>query len=136
MPPDTAVTQAVSGRRASTRAMSRAPSGGTRSRTSHSARPVPRRSIIAEITAGRVRGVTRPDGVTAFLGLPYADAERFAEFAARGDVVVVTVNYRLGVLGFLRLPGLSLGNLGLLDQLAALRWCAITSPPSAATPPT
>ncbi|WP_029900063.1 carboxylesterase/lipase family protein [Nocardia brasiliensis] len=45
-----------------------------------------------------------------------------AEFAARGEVVVVTVNYRLGVLGYLRLPGISAGNLGLLDQIAALTW--------------
>ncbi|PXX59249.1 carboxylesterase type B [Nocardia tenerifensis] len=45
-----------------------------------------------------------------------------AELAALGDVVVVTVNYRLGALGFLRLPGVSDGNLGLLDQIAALTW--------------
>ncbi|GAA5078445.1 carboxylesterase/lipase family protein [Nocardia iowensis] len=45
-----------------------------------------------------------------------------AEFAAQGDVVVVTVNYRLGALGFLRLPGVSDGNLGLLDQIAAFTW--------------
>lgn len=49
-------------------------------------------------------------------------------FAARGDVVCVTINYRLGALGFLHLAELggegfaSTGNLGLLDQLAALRW--------------
>ncbi len=42
--------------------------------------------------------------------------------AAEGDVVVVGVNYRLGALGYLRLPGISDGNLGLLDQLEALRW--------------
>lgn len=52
-------------------------------------------------------------------GLPWYDG---AELAARGDIVVVTVNYRLGALGFLYLPGVSPGNLGLLDQLAALRW--------------
>ena len=43
--------------------------------------------------------------------------------AARGDVVVVTLNYRLGAFGFLQLadrPGS--GNLGLLDQVAALEW--------------
>jgi para-nitrobenzyl esterase len=36
--------------------------------------------------------------------------------ARRGDVVVVTINYRLGVLGYLG------GNWGLLDQIAALEW--------------
>ena len=47
--------------------------------------------------------------------------------AAR-DVVVVTVNYRLGPLGFVRLKELtngaipSTGNEGLLDQVAALEW--------------
>ncbi|WP_433655481.1 carboxylesterase/lipase family protein [Nocardia sp. CA-128927] len=45
-----------------------------------------------------------------------------AEVAALGDVVVVTVNYRLGALGFLRLPGVSDGNLGVFDQIAALTW--------------
>jgi para-nitrobenzyl esterase len=49
-------------------------------------------------------------------------------FAARGDVVCVTINYRLGALGFLHLADLggeefaSTGNLGLLDQVAALTW--------------
>ena len=41
--------------------------------------------------------------------------------AARGDVVVVTLNYRLGALGFLAHPDLG-ANWGLLDQVAALRW--------------
>lgn len=45
--------------------------------------------------------------------------------ARTNDVVVVTINYRLGAFGFLGVPGLSqqgAGNYGLLDQEAALRW--------------
>ena len=46
---------------------------------------------------------------------------------ARDDVVLVTFNYRLHALGFLHLDGLfdgagGTGNLGILDQVAALRW--------------
>lgn len=44
-----------------------------------------------------------------------------ARIAAQGDVVVVTVNYRLGAFGFLTHPALD-GNFGLRDQVAALRW--------------
>ncbi len=50
-----------------------------------------------------------------------------ARLAAEGDVVVVTLNYRLGVLGFLcpddaQPGGDVVANAGLHDQLAALRW--------------
>ena len=51
-----------------------------------------------------------------------------AELAKRG-VVVVSINYRLGALGFMAHPELSAespdnvsGNYGLLDQIEALRW--------------
>jgi para-nitrobenzyl esterase len=42
--------------------------------------------------------------------------------AREGGLVVVGVNYRVGALGFLRHPDWSAGNLGLLDQQAALAW--------------
>ena len=49
-----------------------------------------------------------------------------ARLAARGDVVVVTIAYRLGVFGFFGHPELrgaaAPANFGLLDQVAALRW--------------
>lgn len=50
------------------------------------------------------------------------DRYRTDRLARDGDVVVVSVNYRLGALGYLRAPGVSPGNLGLLDQIEALRW--------------
>lgn len=44
------------------------------------------------------------------------------QLAASGKMIVVTVNYRLGALGNLYLPGVSEGNLALQDLLAALHW--------------
>src|SRR4029077_10901599 len=56
---------------------------------------------------------------------PRCDGESFA----RKGVVLITINYRIGVLGFMAHPGLtaespqaSSGNYGLLDTLAALAW--------------
>jgi para-nitrobenzyl esterase len=51
------------------------------------------------------------------------------KLVTRGDVIVMTVGYRLGPLGFLatpeltgETPGIQSGNYGLQDQQAALRW--------------
>jgi para-nitrobenzyl esterase len=63
--------------------------------------------------------------VTGSSSEPTYDGQKLAE---RG-VIVVSINYRLGVLGWLAHPALSLestqhisGNYGLLDQVTALRW--------------
>ncbi len=51
-----------------------------------------------------------------------------SSLARRGDSVVVTINYRLGALGFMNLKEITggripaTGNEGLLDQVAALEW--------------
>ena len=52
---------------------------------------------------------------------------RGGELVRNGDAVVVTINYRLGALGFLGHRDLDdpdglIGNWGIQDQLAALRW--------------
>jgi len=39
----------------------------------------------------------------------------------RGNVVVVTINYRLNSLGFSFIPGIT-SNVGMLDQITALKW--------------
>ena len=80
-----------------------------------------------------VDGARRPVMVWIHGGAFVNGAGSFALYhghnlAARGDVVVVTINYRLGVLGFAAHPSLrdeesgASGNWGLLDQIAALRW--------------
>ncbi|MBN1832580.1 MAG: carboxylesterase/lipase family protein [Deltaproteobacteria bacterium] len=60
-----------------------------------------------------------------------AGTESFLEdgaLARRGDIVVVSINYRLGALGFMNLKEITggtipaTGNEGLLDQIAALDW--------------
>nr|QIK02111.1 carboxylesterase 11 [Holotrichia parallela] len=61
-------------------------------------------------------GFTSGSGNSDMYGPQYLIAE---------DVVVVTINYRLGVLGFLSLNDLKLGvpgNAGLKDQVLALKW--------------
>lgn len=52
--------------------------------------------------------------VTGTAAMPWYDG---SALASSGDVVIVTMNYRLGVFGFL-----GDRNLGSLDQISALRW--------------
>ena len=58
-------------------------------------------------------------------GIPWYDGR---SFATRGDVVTVTINYRLGALGFAHLPDVggapcaSSGLNGIRDQIFALAW--------------
>lgn len=44
-----------------------------------------------------------------------------ADLAQRGEIVVVTINYRLGALGYLYIPNVT-ANVGSLDQVLALKW--------------
>lgn len=68
-----------------------------------------------------------------FIGGDGLQGTPLQRLAARGDVVVVSMNYRVGALGFMAHPSLSAesekaggayasGNYGLMDQQAALRW--------------
>jgi para-nitrobenzyl esterase len=81
------------------------------------AQPGEKRPVMVWIHGG---ALTRGSGAT-----PTYDGANFA----RHGVVLVTINYRLGPLGYLAHPGLSLesphgssGNYGTLDQVAALEW--------------
>ena len=58
---------------------------------------------------------------------PIYDGQNFVR--AHGDIVLVTVNYRIGLMGFMDFSEVEggeefsgSGNLGLLDQICALRW--------------
>lgn len=55
----------------------------------------------------------------SLLGVDIYDGAWLSE---HGPAVIVTINYRLGPLGFLAHPKVGSGNYALLDQLAALRW--------------
>ncbi len=48
----------------------------------------------------------------------FMDGQNFA----RDGVIVVSMSYRLGILGFFSYPGEKAANFGLWDQVAALRW--------------
>jgi para-nitrobenzyl esterase len=76
-----------------------------------------RRPVMFWIHGG---GFTMGSGTESFLEGGY--------LAKRGDIVLVSINYRLGALGFMNLNQITggkipaTGNEGLLDQVAALEW--------------
>ena len=72
--------------------------------------PAARRPVMVWIHGGAYQ--------LGFSGSPGYDARHIAR---DGDVVFVSLNYRLGVEGFARLDGAP-ANRGLLDQVAALHW--------------
>jgi para-nitrobenzyl esterase len=63
-----------------------------------------------------------------YVGGASSEPRHNGDFLPLKGVVLVTINYRLGVFGFLALPALaaeqggSSGNYGLMDMVAALRW--------------
>ncbi|WP_433427850.1 carboxylesterase/lipase family protein [Nonomuraea sp. CA-141351] len=72
--------------------------------------PAARRPVMVWIHGGAYK--------LGFSGSPGYDAQHIAR---DGDVVFVSLNYRLGVEGFARIDGAP-ANRGLLDQVAALEW--------------
>lgn len=73
--------------------------------------------VMVWIHGGALRGMSGSQGL-----------DDGSQLAQKG-VIVVTLNYRLGIFGYLALPRLtaesphhSSGNYGLLDQIAALQW--------------
>jgi para-nitrobenzyl esterase len=56
------------------------------------------------------------------VGSGSSDWYRPGALVGDGDVVVVRANYRLGVFGYLKMPGVSPANLGVMDHVAALGW--------------
>jgi para-nitrobenzyl esterase len=75
------------------------------------AAPAPHRPVLVWLHGGAFQ--------TGTAAGPAYDGARLAQ---RGGVVVVTLNYRVGALGFLHTGAPGCANLGLQDQLAALRF--------------
>ncbi|GLY83370.1 carboxylic ester hydrolase [Actinoallomurus iriomotensis] len=90
-------------------------------------RVVEENCLYLNVTAPR-SDRTRKKPVIVFLyggGFTAGEASKYKadQLVRQGDVVAVTANYRVGVFGFLGLPGLkNSGSFGILDQQAALRW--------------
>ncbi|KOB76381.1 Uncharacterized protein OBRU01_05844 [Operophtera brumata] len=99
----------------------------------------PKIDPLVETKLGLIRGLKSDDGnYMKFLGIPYAvvyihggafiegsggDGMSSPKYLMPHDIIYVSINYRIGIYGFMctdspKAPG----NVGLKDQLAALRW--------------
>ncbi|GFW67143.1 neuroligin-4, X-linked [Trichonephila clavipes] len=84
--------------------------------------------VPVEALPARIKDSSPPLSVMFFIhgGSYKTNGGRFYPgewLASAGNVIVITVNYRLGVLGFLSTEDASArGNYGLLDQILALKW--------------
>ena len=87
------------------------------------------KSAAGSVGQGKPVMVFLPGGAYGWGGSadPLYDGHNFAK--AQQDVILVTVNYRIGLMGFMdfsAVPGgeafQESGNLGLLDQICALKW--------------
>lgn len=98
--------------------------------TPHQRDPKARLPVLFFIHGGGNMNGSSSESIDYFVRIESGEAIYEGQrVASRGDVVVVTINYRLAALGFLTLPELasesesgSSGNYGLLDQIAALKW--------------
>lgn len=96
--------------------------------------PMSEDCLYLNIRTGNLGGETKqPVMVWMHGGGHQFGSSDFSYYQANGlvekDVVLVTINYRLGVFGYMAHPALSAddpngvsGNYGALDQIAALRW--------------
>ena len=86
-------------------------------------------NIWAPPTPGKKPVIVWIHGGALVAGYSHEKIYDGTRMAKRGDVVIVSINYRLGILGYLAHPELSAqspdgisGNYGLLDQIEALKW--------------
>ncbi|KAL4943477.1 hypothetical protein BDV06DRAFT_189874 [Aspergillus oleicola] len=84
-------------------------------------------NVFTPILPGRAGTVRKPVAVYFYGGAFTSGSASIIDidggnFASRNDVVVVTVNYRVGALGFLTTGNLTTGSYGIQDQILALKW--------------
>lgn len=82
----------------------------------------PKVPVMVWIHGGGFIGGTASD--PAWLGYFLANTSSI-NTAIPSNVIVVTIEYRLGALGFLNIPGELGGNYGFLDQQLALLWVKV-----------